>query len=160
QGEIGRGMMGVVYKAEDPALGRSLALKVVHLAALPHDRTVVERRFLREARLAARLSHPNVVIVYDVGWEPETHTPFIALEYLEGRTLAEILASGASIGWRAALQLTARVADALHHAHGHGIVHRDIKPSNIMVLHSGVPKIMDFGIAKTGAAHLTITGEF
>jgi len=138
-----------------------VALKVVHLGVLPQDRRTAEQRFLREARLAARLSHPNVVIVYDVGWELESGTPFIALEYLEGRTLAEVMGSGASMGWRAALQMTARVADALHHAHTHGIVHRDIKPSNIMVLHSGAPKIMDFGIAKTGAAaQLTITGEF
>jgi serine/threonine-protein kinase len=159
--ELGRGMMGVVYKARDPVLCREVALKIVHLSFAIEDdeRKLFEERFLREARLAASLSHPNIVIVHDVGESPEANGPFIALEYLEGRLLSDALKDG-PLEWRTALKLAARLADALDHAHKHGIVHRDIKPSNIMLLESGAPKIMDFGIAKAPASTLTMGGEF
>ncbi len=160
--EIGRGMMGVVYRALDPELHRTVALKTVRLTWVisPEERESFEQRFLNEARVAARLSHPGIVVVHDVGRDPGTGTPFIALEHLEGRTLAEVTAGGASLPWREALRLAARVAEALGHAHDKGIVHRDIKPANIMLLPSGEPKIMDFGIAKVPATHLTAAGEF
>jgi hypothetical protein len=157
---IGSGMMGVVYEAWDPLLSRRVALKILRLDfPLPeNERELMERRFLREASLAAALSHPNIVVVHDFGRDPDTKTPFIALEYLEGRTLAEI-ASPVLLDWRETLRLTARLARALHHAHGHGVVHRDIKPSNVMVLPSGEPKILDFGIARASTAQLTAAGE-
>jgi serine/threonine-protein kinase len=160
--ELGRGMMGVVYEAHDPALGRRIALKTIRLAfaVTDEERRRFEERFLTEARLAARLSHPGIVVVHDVGQDAETGTLFIALEFLEGRTGAELVAEGRPLDWRQALHVTRRVAEALHHAHSAGIIHRDIKPANIMVLPSGEPKIMDFGIAKVETSHLTATGQF
>jgi serine/threonine-protein kinase len=160
QSALGWGMMGVVYKAWDPLLGRPVALKILRLdfPMREDERQLMEQRFLREASLAAALSHPNIVVVHDVGRDPDTNTPFIALEYLEGRTLAEI-ASPMRLDWRDALRLTARLAQALHHAHGHGVIHRDIKPSNVMVLPTGEPKILDFGIARASAGQLTAAGE-
>jgi serine/threonine protein kinase len=162
QDEIGRGMMGVVYRALDPALSRTIALKVVRLAfSIPEDqRDVFEKRFLAEARAAAALAHPGIVVVHDVGRDPDTGTLFIALEFLEGRTLAELTSGNAAMPWREALRVTARIAEALDHAHSQGIVHRDVKPANIMLLPAGEPKIMDFGIAKIPASQLTSAGEF
>jgi tRNA A-37 threonylcarbamoyl transferase component Bud32 len=162
QEEIGRGMMGVVYKARDPDLNRAVALKTVRLAfEVPEDgREVFEKRFLAEARAAAGLSHPGIVTVHDVGRDPATGTLYIALEFLDGQTLGAANKGGGVMPWREALRITARVAEALHHAHSHGIVHRDIKPTNIMLLPAGDPKIMDFGIAKLPASQLTTAGEF
>jgi eukaryotic-like serine/threonine-protein kinase len=162
QEEIGRGMMGVVYRALDPALGRTVALKTVslHLAVPDADRPAFEQRFLNEARIAASLSHPGIVVVHDVGRDPASASLYIALEYLEGETLAERAKREGVFDWREAFRLTARVAAALHHAHQRQIVHRDVKPANIMVLPSGEPKLMDFGIAKVPAAQLTSAGEF
>ncbi|HKC12609.1 MAG TPA: serine/threonine-protein kinase [Vicinamibacteria bacterium] len=162
QEEIGRGMMGVVYKALDPDLNRAVALKTVRLAfEVPEEgREVFERRFLAEARAAAGLSHPGIVTVHDVGRDPATGTPYIALEFLDGQTLGAVNRGGAVMPWREALLIAARVAQALHHAHSHGIVHRDIKPTNIMLLPTGEPKILDFGIAKLPASQLTTVGEF
>ncbi len=155
-------MMGVVYRAVDPELHRTVALKTVRLAwaISDEDREVFEKRFLNEARVAAGLSHPGIVVVHDVGRDAASGTVFIALEFLEGRTLAELMAQNVPLEWREALRLTAKVADALHHAHEKGIVHRDVKPANIMVLPTGEPKIMDFGIAKLPTAQLTAAGEF
>src|SRR5512134_1998396 len=150
EGQLGRGMMGVVYAAHDPALGRSVALKTIDLAfGVPEaERKSFEKRFLAEARTAARLSHPGIVVVYDVGVDAQTGRLYIALEHLRGTTLEGTLAGGHPIEWRRAFRIVARVAQALSHAHAEGIVHRDIKPANIMLLESGEPKIMDFGIAK------------
>jgi len=157
QREIGRGSMGVVYQARDPALLRTVALKTISLAfAVAGDqRGDFEKRFVQEARAAAALSHPCIVVVYDVGSEPSTGLLYMALEYLRGKTLEGILAQGQRLDWREALRATGRLADGLHHAHERGIVHRDIKPANIMVLASGEPKIMDFGVARVEASRLT-----
>jgi serine/threonine-protein kinase len=163
QGELGRGMMGIVYQALDPALGRTVALKTVNLAFAvpdPAERELFEKRFLVEARSAARLSHPGIIVVHDVGRDPDTTILYIALEYLKGRTLAEMTAGGRPLPWREALRISARVAEALHHAHLNNVVHRDVKPANIMVLESGQPKIMDFGIAKLESGDLTAAGQF
>ena len=162
QEEIGRGMMGVVYRALDPALGRTVALKTVNLLlAVPdEDRPGFEQRFLNEARVAAGLNHPGIVVVHDVGRDPGSDSLYIALEYLEGETLSERVKREGRLEWREALRLTAKVAEALHHAHEKHIVHRDVKPANIMVLPTGQPKLMDFGIAKIPAAQLTSAGEF
>jgi serine/threonine-protein kinase len=148
--EIGRGMMGVVYEALDTILGRTIALKAIQLAfpVAPHEREEFERRFFAEAQIAARLSHPNIVVVHDVGRDPETGTLFIALEHLEGQPLSALVSPGSPLPWREALRIVQRVAQALHHAHAQGIVHRDVKPANIVLLASGEPKILDFGIAR------------
>lgn len=161
--ELGRGAMGVVYEATDPALGRTIALKTIHPAiAGKLDLQVFETRFFTEARETARLQHPGIVIVHDVGRDADSGILFIALEHLRGRTLAELTDGGRSLPWREATRILASVARALHHAHQHGIVHRDMKPANVMVLDSGETKVMDFGIAKieAGLHHLTTPGEF
>jgi serine/threonine-protein kinase len=162
RGVIGRGMMGVVYEAFDPDLDRTVALKSVQLtfAASPRQQDGFDKRFLAEARAAAGLSHPAVVVVHDIGRDPATGRPFIAFERLRGRTLDEVVRDQGPLPWRRALELAARIARGLHAAHERGIVHRDIKPANVMVLADGQPKIMDFGIAKLPALELTSTGQF
>jgi serine/threonine-protein kinase len=160
--ELGRGMMGVVYLAEDTALGRPVALKTIQLSFVTADadREAFEKRFLGEARVAARLAHPGIVVVHDVGRDADSGTLYIALEYLRGSTLAEVTASGAPLPWRDALRITARLARALHHAHAAGVIHRDVKPANVMLLPSGEVKVMDFGIAKVPQQELTAAGQF
>ncbi len=161
ESEIGQGAMGIVYRALDPVLERPVALKVIRLPyAMPvADRRQAEQRFLREASLAASISHPNSVVVHDFGRDEETGLPFIAFEYLQGRPLTEILSRGPRPGWREALRLTSRLAGALHQAHGAGVIHRDVKPGNVMVLESGEPKLLDFGIARVSTAPLTGIGD-
>ena len=173
--EVGRGMMGVVFRARDPVLGRVVALKTVNvrLAAGEHDRSAFEARFLTEARAAALLSHPAIVTVHDFGRDDATDTLYIALEHLEGRTLADIVREDGPLPWRRALAIAGRIAGALDHAHERGIVHRDVKPANIMVLKpppaleagsasrpDDVAKLTDFGIARIDAAERTAPGEF
>jgi hypothetical protein len=154
--------MGVVYEAYDPGLGRAIALKVIHgaLGATDEERRIFEQRFFAEARAAARLAHPGIVVVHDVGRDTSSGALFMALELLRGRPLDGVLRQRTRLEWREALGIALRVARALDHAHVNAIVHRDIKPANIMLLESGEPKIMDFGIAKVEAAHLTATGQF
>jgi serine/threonine-protein kinase len=154
--------MGVVYEAHDPALSRNVALKTIQAVLDPKDKEAFEQRFFAEARIAARLSHPGIVVVHDVGRDPDTGTLFIALEHLTGHTLAELAEDGHPLEWREALRLGAEIARALHHAHEQGVVHRDMKPANVMVLASGQAKIMDFGIARVETARFKLTspGEF
>jgi serine/threonine protein kinase len=162
-GELGRGMMGVVYRAHDPVLDRTVALKAIRLSfdVGEAERRLFEERFFAEARSAARLSHPGIVVVHDVGRDPATGTLFMALEHLQGRPLSALISEGAPLDWRESLSIVGRVAEALHAAHSAGVVHRDVKPANIMVLDDGSPKIMDFGVAKIQASHapLTSTGQ-
>ena len=160
--ELGRGMMGIVYLADDPVLGRPVALKTIQLAFLTgeSDRDSFEKRFFGEARVAASLAHPGIVVVHDVGRDPDSGMLYIALEYLRGSTLAEVTAAGAPLEWREALRITARLARALHHAHAAGVIHRDVKPANVMLLPSGDVKVMDFGIAKVSQQDLTAAGQF
>jgi serine/threonine-protein kinase len=159
--EIGRGAMGVVYEARDPVLDRTVALKVIQAAAEGDALRAHEERFLAEARIAAALQHPGIVVVHDVGRDPATGALFIALELLRGATLADLAASG-PLEWRRVMRIVAQVARALGHAHRHGVVHRDIKPANVIVLPSGEVKVTDFGIARLESArqHITSTGEF
>jgi hypothetical protein len=161
--EIGRGSMGVVYEAHDPLLERTVAIKTIRIAfaATPEEFAVFERRFMAEARIAARLSHPGIVVVHDVGQDEASGELYIAMEHLEGRTLANMVQSGVPLPWQEALRIVRQVADALHHAHEQGVVHRDLKPANVMLLASGQIKIMDFGIARVQAegAHLTAAGQ-
>jgi eukaryotic-like serine/threonine-protein kinase len=140
--ELGKGSMGVVYQAHDPQIDRSVALKV-----LRPDRVTSEtfrHRFLKEARAVGRLSHPNIVVVYDIG---EDHgTVYISMEFLEGKPLSELVQQE-QFTEAEALEVGIQVADALDYAHRRGIVHRDIKPSNIIIQPDGQVKITDFGIA-------------
>ena len=140
--ELGKGAMGVVYQAHDPQIDRLVALKV-----LRPDRVTTEaflQRFMKEAKAIGRLSHPNMVIVYDVG---EDHgTVYIAMEFLEGKPLNEIIQMDV-FQPEEIIDLGVQVAEALDYAHRKGIIHRDIKPSNIIVQPDGQIKITDFGIA-------------
>ncbi len=158
--ELGRGVMGVVYQAWDTVLGRTIALKTIKpVTDSEEQREAWERRFLIEAQAAARLSHPAIVVVYDVGRDPETDTLFIALEYLEGQSLAQRAGHGRPLPWREALRLVGQVAEGLHHAHTQGVIHRDVKPANVMVLPSGDAKILDFGVARLDDGSLTNPGD-
>jgi serine/threonine protein kinase len=161
QRQLGQGMMGIVYQARDTVLQRNVALKTISLAftVTEKEREAFEARFLQEARAAATLAHPGIVVVYDVGMDLEVGTPYMALEFLRGKTLESILAAGQVLDWREAIRTVARVAEALHHAHAHGIIHRDVKPANIMILASGEPKVLDFGVAKLEGAELTAGGK-
>ena len=159
-GELGRGAMGVVYKARDPQIDRIVALKTVPLRGQePEAETEYRMRFLNEAKAAGRLHHPGIVAVFDVGEEPEHNDPYIVLEYVPGEALNRILAREKKIPLAKALQFTAEIAEALDYAHSQGVIHRDIKPGNILITPDGHPKIADFGIAKLNLAHFTLPGK-
>lgn len=143
-GELGRGAMGVVYLAEDPLLKRGVAVKVVTGGAEAQEEALA--RFRREAEAAARLQHPNVVSLYDVGEEPGVG-PFLAMEYVDGQSLQERLLEG-PLDPEEAAEVLVQGAMALEAAHLAGVLHRDIKPSNFMVARDGTVKLMDFGIAR------------
>ena len=143
--ELGRGAMGIVYRARDEVLQREVAIKMIALSGSAHERDMHEARFRQEARAAGGLAHPSIITVYDVGREGDL--AYIAMELVQGRELRELIAAG-EIGPARAFEVAIAVADALAFAHERGIVHRDIKPGNIMVLDDGRIKIMDFGIAR------------
>ena len=143
--ELGRGAMGVVYEAQDPALDRTVALKTVLLTGDAAERAAYEARFMQEARAAGRLSHPAVITIFDVGREGDL--AWIAMERLHGVDLRQQMAQARPPA-KAALTLATQVAEGLAYAHQSGVVHRDIKPANIMLLRGGRAKIMDFGIAR------------
>jgi serine/threonine protein kinase len=152
---LGRGGMATVELALDEQLGRRVAIKRLFASLAGDD--VFQTRFLREARMAAGLSHPNLVAVYDVG--EEDGLPYIVMEYVEGETVAELLARTGPLPADRAVDLLLQVCAGLEHAHAAGLVHRDIKPQNILVRGDGVAKIADFGIARTlQATQLTQTG--
>src|ERR1051325_2856396 len=155
-GELGRGAMGVVYKALDPTIGRTVALKTMRLDVHGLDAQEMVRRFQNEARAAGVLNHPNIVTIYDAGERDGIF--YIAMEFIEGTTLHEVLAEKRVLATDEVLQLTRQICRGLDYAHSNGIVHRDIKPANIMITGNGAVKIMDFGIAKSGG-QVTNTGQ-
>jgi serine/threonine protein kinase len=155
-GELGRGAMGVVYRAVDPLIGREVAIKTL-LADLPEEVLAeLRERFLREARSAGRLNHPNIVTIHDVG--EHDGVAYIAMELLEGRSLQDMLRDGERLAHSTVAELAAQVADALDHAQRFSIVHRDIKPANIMVDARGRAKLTDFGVAHLADSSMTQTG--
>jgi predicted Ser/Thr protein kinase len=155
-GELGRGAMGVVYKALDPTIGRTVALKTMRLDVHGLDAQEMVRRFQNEARAAGVLNHPNIVTIYDAGEQDGIF--YIAMEFIEGTTLHELLAEKRVLATEEILQYTRQIARGMDYAHSNGIVHRDIKPANIMITANGTVKIMDFGIAKSGG-QVTNTGQ-
>jgi serine/threonine-protein kinase len=153
-GRIGRGGMGMVYRGWDEVLEREVAIKTLTLEKSLEDEH--RQRFQIEARAAAKLQHPNIVTVFELG--EDRGLPFIAMELLSGVDLEALLRSGEPMLLAEKLDVMAQVCRGLHYAHERRVVHRDMKPSNIRVLEDGTAKIMDFGIAKLGASGVTKSG--
>ncbi len=160
--EIGRGSMGVVYKADDPVIEREVAIKAIQLSfsVTSDEKQLYLNRFYREAKAAGKLNHPNIVTIYDVDEDKETGTPFIVMEYLEGTSLQEMLSQGMLLPLKDVNDIVIQIADALNYAHNQNVVHRDIKSGNIMLLPGLKSKIMDFGIARMASSDLTKSGQF
>src|SRR6266568_4693354 len=153
--KLGSGGMANVYLAEDQELGRRVAIKILddrHAA----DEQFVER-FRREAKNAAGLSQPNIVSIYDRGEAEGTY--YIAMEYLDGRSLKELIVQRGPAPITVSVEYARQILSALRFAHRHGIVHRDIKPHNVLVDAEGRVKVTDFGIARAGASQMTETGS-
>ena len=159
--ELGRGAMGAVFRARDPKIDRTVAIKTIAVpAGAAKDFEHYRQRFVREAQAAGRLSHPGIVTIYDVGEDEAAHTPFIVMECVDGESLDRLVAAASgALPHASTLELVQHIAEALDYAHGQGIVHRDIKPANIMVTAGGQPKIADFGIARLAQAETTIPGQ-
>jgi serine/threonine protein kinase len=159
--EVGRGAMGVVYKAGDPKIDRFVAVKTILLSGqTPEEEREYRQRFFHEAQAAGRLLHPGIVTIFDTGEDPESHTAFLVMEFIAGQSLDRLLLEKTKkLPIDTALRLAEELAEALDHAHGQGVVHRDIKPANILITSEGRAKIADFGIAKMNLSHLTIPGR-
>jgi serine/threonine-protein kinase len=151
--KIGDGGMGSLFLARDPAIDRLVAIKVLRNGL---DTEALRERFAREARAAGRLRHPNIVTIFDVG--EDGGDPFIAMEFLAGETLAELIRDGARLSLSRRLKLLEELCDGLAYAHRAGLVHRDIKPANLMVDAEGVLKILDFGIVRVSDSGMTQAG--
>ncbi|HZZ88047.1 MAG TPA: serine/threonine-protein kinase, partial [Caulobacteraceae bacterium] len=163
--ELGRGAMGVVYKAHDPAIDRPVAIKLVRMDLLEGGRREdYLARFRHEVQAAGRCQHPNIVAIYDMGAHPkpgeaiESGEPFFVMEYVDARPLDEVLPKGAGIEAKAAGGIVLQLLDALAAAHALGVVHRDVKPANLLLLADGRIKVMDFGISRVSTSHLTQAG--
>jgi serine/threonine protein kinase len=159
--ELGRGAMGVVYKARDPKIDRFVAVKTISLSSQnPEEEREYRERFFHEAQAAGRLLHPGIVTIFDTGEDPESHIAFIVMEYIPGQSLDQLLSEkDRKLPLETALVLTEELAEALDHAHAQGVVHRDMKPANILMTNEGHAKIADFGIAKLNLAQVTLPGR-
>ncbi len=158
-GTLGKGAMGMVYKGLDPAIDRPVALKTIRLDQIfePGEVKELRERLNREAKAAGKLSHPNIVTIYDVG--EEVNIQYIAMEFLRGNTLESLIKTGLNWDYKTLSRIMIQVCEALDYAHENGIVHRDIKPANIMILEENKVKVMDFGIARLDkSASMTQTG--
>lgn len=159
--ELGKGAMGIVYLGRDPVIGRMVALKTIRAVGDDEaEQREFGERFLREAQAAGILSHPNIVTIHDVGEDPDSHTSFIAMEYVEGKNLKQLVSEKTAFSYERVADIIGQVAEALDYAHRKGIVHRDVKPANIIITSEGAVKITDFGIAKIEQSNLTSTGQF
>src|SRR5258705_10058818 len=155
--EIGQGAMGVVYKAVDPIIDRTVAIKTINLNLSRQELEEYEARFQQEIKAAGRLNHPNIVTIYGVGKTDQV--AYMAMEFLEGKELKDMIAAGTLPAADQVVDIISQVADGLSFAHSQDIVHRDVKPSNIMVMRGGIAKITDFGIARLpNSAVKTMTG--
>jgi eukaryotic-like serine/threonine-protein kinase len=156
--ELGRGAMGTVYLGRDPKINREVAIKTMALSQEfePDELQEVKERFFREAETAGRLTHPNIVTIFDAGEEHDL--AYIAMEFLNGTDLAPFTKKDKLLPAAAVLKITGKVAEALHYAHNQGVIHRDIKPANIMLLRNKTVKVTDFGIARITASSKTKTG--
>jgi serine/threonine protein kinase len=157
-GELGRGAMGIVYRAQDPAIGRTIAIKSIRLKDLTDDaeRERLRERLFREAQSAGMLSHPGIVTIYDIA--EEHGMAYIFMEFVNGPPLEKMLLSARTPDKETLLTIFRQTAAALDYAHKKGIVHRDIKPANIMIHEDGAAKITDFGVAKIVSQQMTVAG--
>ena len=159
--EIGRGAMGVVYLAHDPTVRRPVAVKVYQLpqGLAAHEEEELRERFLREAQAAGALSHPAIVTVYDAGQTEDSGVPYIAMEYVSGDSLRDLLEREGRLSVSRAVRIAGDLAEALGAAHAQGVIHRDVKPANVLVRQpDGAVKIADFGIARLASSELTRSG--
>src|SRR5579864_2487742 len=156
--EIGRGAMGVVYRAQDPAIGRVIAIKTIRLSDLTEEaeRERLRDRLFREAQSAGILSHPGIVTIYDIA--EENGLAYIFMEFVNGPPLEKLLLAAQTPDKETLLGIFRQVAAALDYAHKKGIVHRDIKPANIMIHEDGTAKVTDFGVAKIVSQQMTVAG--
>jgi len=154
EAELGRGGMGVVYKARDVQLDRPVALKF--LGSAIDNNEEFRQRFVREAQTAARINHPNIIAIYEIS--PKAGKAYIAMEFVEGGSLQRLLKQRGKLGVREAVNLVSQACSALAAVHEAGIVHRDIKPDNILIAKGGLVKLMDFGLAKSEDNRMTRTG--
>jgi tRNA A-37 threonylcarbamoyl transferase component Bud32 len=157
---LGRGAMGIVYLARDPLIDRRVALKTLRLDVDAEIADEFRERFLREAQAAGRLNHPGIVTIHDIGEDRSSGVLYIAMEFIDGRDLKQILATGHRFRPSEAARIVADVAVALDYAHQMGVVHRDIKPGNLILTHNGSARIADFGIARMEHSSLTVDGQF
>jgi len=157
---LGKGAMGVVYLARDPVIGRQVALKTLAVPSDAEEAEEFRQRFLREAQAAGILNHPGIVTVHDAGVDQESGLSFIAMEFIEGRSLKEVMRSGRPFTYSEVAAVGGALAAALGYAHSKGVVHRDIKPANIIITSQGLVKITDFGVARLESSNLTTTGQF
>ena len=161
EAEIGRGAMGVVYRARDPKIDRLVAIKTISLAGQePADEKEYRERFLQEARAAGKLSHPGIVTIFDAGEDADTREPYLVMEYIAGESLSRVLSeNGGRLSVADALRFVLEISEALNYAHSQGVIHRDIKPANILITDDGHAKIADFGVARLNHTLLTHTGQ-
>lgn len=157
-GVLGKGSMGLVYKAQDPKINRLVAIKTIRFSDEFEEDVIqeIKERFFREAEIAGQLSHPAIVTIHDVGDDDDL--TYMAMEFLEGEDLDNFITKGKLLSFRRVIDVVVKIAEALDYAHKANVIHRDIKPANVMLLKNGNVKVTDFGIAKAISSSRTKTG--